>query len=43
MGDRVEDTSEVLPETWKGAFSAGRNFKLEGTYEKKNVTKTQLQ
>ena len=32
----------MLPETWKAEFSAGRSFKVKGTYKKKKVTKTQL-
>ena len=32
----------MLPETWKAAFSAGRSFRVEGTYEKKQITKAQL-
>ena len=42
MGDWVEDMSDVLPETWRAAFSAGRSFRVKGTYEKKQVTRAQL-
>ena len=42
MGDWVEDMSDVLPETWRAAFSLGRSFRVEGTYEKKQVTRAQL-